>query len=118
MNPGKELNHLIAEKFMKLEPWPDQNPWKPQKLFKPKRVLPGEPLKPIEAPDYSGKIAPAWRVLEALNRMNPVALRTDITGRWFVTCGPFTESAPTAPHAICLVAMRTLSGMPPPEDEY
>lgn len=118
MNAGKELNYLIAEKFMKLEPWPEQNPWKPQKLFKSKKTPPGEKAKPIEAPDYSGKIAAAWRVLEALNRANPVSLRTDITGRWFVTCGPFTESAPTAPMAICLLALRSLEGVPPPDDEY
>jgi len=118
MTAGKQLNYLIAQKFMKLEAWPEQNPWKPQKLFKPKRVLPGEPIKPIEAPDYSGKIAPAWRVLEELNRISPVSLRSDITGQWFVTCGTLTESAPTAPLAICLLALRSLEKPALPDDEY
>ncbi|RZA01950.1 MAG: hypothetical protein EOP11_17090 [Proteobacteria bacterium] len=108
MPASKTLNNLIAEEFMKLVPWPEQDPWKPGKLFKSRPAVEGEKPKPIEAPDYSGKIAPAWRVLEKINRQHPVELKSDITGQWFVKFGKRSVVGETAPLAICRAALLSL----------
>jgi hypothetical protein len=114
---ASDLDNQIAEKFMGLQPWPNQNPWQQGRLFKSRPRVEGEPPRPIPAPEFSKKIAPAWRVLEKLNRMHPVAIRSDITGHWFVECGKVKASAPTAPLAICYAALASLEPPPPEDDE-
>ncbi|RZA04885.1 MAG: hypothetical protein EOP11_14070 [Proteobacteria bacterium] len=121
LQASRALNNLIAEEFMRLTPWPEQDPWKPGKLFKSRPAVPGEKPKPIEAPDYSGKIAPAWRVLEKLNRQHPVELKSDITGQWFVKFGKRSVAGESAPLAICraaLLSLRPAEDLPGDAEDY
>ena len=109
MLPGRELDAVIAEKIMELEVvrnkkggWSigEANYWYTND--EPGGVL-SNPL-----PEYSTDIAAAWEVVEKLQKLNPLHIRSDITGRWFVSCGPFNASASTAAHAICLAALKAV----------
>ncbi len=108
MNPGRELDALIAEKVMGLEPWPEQDPrWK-YKAFKAPIVPYGVEPKPCAPPEYSTSIEAAWEVVEHIDlffKLNKVhATYRSAFGNLSGSIGE------TAPHAICLAALKTVEG--------
>lgn len=123
LNPGPELDALIAEKVMGLEPWPIQI--FSQKAFTAPRLHPGQFARPCESPSYSTDIAAAWKVVEKVDLFGyhvvpgwesygPV-YRTlcKVKGEWMISDDRslgWEVRAPTAPHAICLAALKAVSG--------
>lgn len=106
MKPGRELDLLIAEKVMGYDPIEnmvyDAQP--------PISVVP--PWRPL--PYYSTDIAAAWEVVEKM-REESVYSFIDNTqspgGKYFCSMvtidkGMAGARAATAPHAICLAALR------------
>ncbi len=122
MEPGRELDALIAEKVMGIEPWPIQNPCWGVKAFKAKFVPYGQEAKPCEAPSYSTDIAAAWKVVEKLQEYNPfweedgwlsfqLSPAVGVNSKeWYANFGDSTTGAygKTAPHAICLAALEAV----------
>lgn len=115
MKPGRELDALVAEKVMGLEPWPGR-----PGAFKAKVVPRGREPKPCLPPSYSTDIAAAWEVVGKLNRWHFELTRlADLCG-WEYRCtmksawpGVSGEHAIgtseiSAPHAICLSAMKAV----------
>lgn len=106
MNPGRELDALIAEKVMGLE-----------------IVHLGEPSKPFvknftgtsEPTEYSTDIAAAWEVVERL-KDSEHAFGFELTQDQGELCewlayfgeGRFKAESETAPHAICLAALKAV----------
>ena len=99
MEAGPETNVLVAQTVMGLDVCTEHDGW------------PGEWCRECQrhwAEDYSGKIAPAWKVLEKLQDERLPSVFHD--GQLWV-CGltdlrdPFIASANTAPHAISLAAL-------------
>lgn len=109
MNPGPELDRLIAEKVFN---------WQGiQKRFYSEGyhyvgVPPDQPggfQYVLTVPPYSGKIEAAWKVVEKLRASWNIKQSSNASGWYF---GLFKETkvyhfgqAETAPHAICLAAL-------------
>lgn len=98
MEAGRELDALIAEKVMG---------------FTVKGGL------PISAwpPHYSADIAAAWEVVKKMGRHEiSIHMRSDsntdrVTKRYYImdyTCRALLAEANTAPHAICLAALKAI----------
>jgi hypothetical protein len=103
MNPGRELDALVAEKVMGCHNVNGQ-------LYPPDFSGHGIHLA-IVAPHYSTSIAAAWKVVEKLEN-NFVALSALGSGfrvemKAFVTATVYGE-ADTAAHAICLAALKAV----------
>lgn len=120
MNPGRELDALVAERVMGLEPWPEQDPRWGVKAFKAKFVPYGQEPKPCEAPSYSTDIAAAWEVVEkfqACARFERVFENGKQTGWWCELAGngdDFQSSsavAETLPLSICLAALKATNNL-------
>ncbi len=98
LKPGRELDALIAEKVMGY-----------QKGIKIAHT--GAQLWTTGGASFSfhpsTDIAAAWEVVERLQRHN-ITISRDITGRWFVKYATIDEVAETAPHAICLAALKAV----------
>lgn len=103
MNPGSELDILIAEKVfgVKYEE-PKLNQFKPMP-------------NPNSCPRYSTDIAAAWEVVEKLNLLSKFSLeRFEDRYRIVEYAGgydnnfTFISEAETAPHAICLAALKAV----------
>lgn len=98
MEPGLELDALIAEKVMgspsPSEPGIDQAEYERRR----KRWHPA----------YSTDIAAAWEVFEKLG--DAMIERDETTERvhWKVVVGGIETFGETAPHAICLAALKTV----------
>ena len=110
MNPGPELDALVAEKVMG---WRMDDNKHLNLAWDPKRS-PNDGLRCI--PDYSTDIAAAWEVVEKLDTL--ALSRGDIAdiSVWvaqFVTEGPgypvnIQAIAKTPTHAICLAALKAV----------
>lgn len=116
MKPGRELDALIAEMVMGFEPWPVQDPMWECKAFKARYVPYGQAAKPCEPPAYSTDIAAAWKVVEKVlfpSRMfdfeiwNTNGVR-DWGASFNVGCGVVKAAGESAPHAICLAALKAV----------
>lgn len=102
MNPGRELDALIARRAFGMT----------------YEFLHGDYLKqdPEDAvaydvcPHYSTSILAAWEIVQKLLDMGkPIRLHANLSGVWSAWCWPETSGevyADTAPHAICLIALR------------
>lgn len=112
MNPGRELDALVAEKVMG---WRlgehlgmKRNVWK----------LPeGQKLNGLdwcnEPPLYSTNIAAAWEVIEKLNIcIEVLRVKEAQTGSWQYVASTVSGRtiADAAPHAICLAALKAVDG--------
>lgn len=110
MDPGSELDALIAEKVMG---------------FKVGRFGHGDPLEIITPrseffpiPNYSTSIEAAWEVVEKLGILHGAFTLIQhpdsqpfsaLTGKWHSGFGKFVGEADTAPHAICLAALKAVT---------
>ena len=100
MQPGRELDALVAEKVMGYKVRDEEHYEVP-------------PLRAIYwIPKYSTDIAAAWMVVEKLKGLEPELSWSDEDHCWFVH---FQKSRPsicpfgiTAPHAICLAALKAI----------
>lgn len=110
MNLGPDLDALIAEKVMGLEPWPGQDPRCLTKTFKARFVPHGQDPKPCAPPEYSTDIAAAWEVVEHMKSKGfYLSLRFDTA--WlasFEENGSVSGDADNVPEAICQAALCTL----------
>ncbi len=125
MNPGRELDALVAEKVMEME----YREWKPYcapagwyaKTAPPcnDRNDKGEaidhPSYQYDLPLYSTDIAAAWAVVEKLRKSHGIAIAVYEDGSTRVELSQdrlshhpnnIFEGATTAPHAICLAALK------------
>lgn len=135
MNAGRELDALIAERVMGWKIWKYLGPMGPtQRLAPPKLTFslkPGAINEIPEIPSYSTDIAAAWLVVEkirSLPRLADTGTKNDFNlnqmdrlcgGLWVVKSDSIdkyghlisshTES-PSAPHAICLAALKAVDG--------
>jgi hypothetical protein len=108
MNPGRELDALIAEKVM------GQTLRQLGHVFS-QRVGDVVPMFEIPPP-YSTDISAAWQVVERLVEMrimlSLIPARYDNGFRWQAKWGEYSsdkwDQAPTAPHAICLAALKAV----------
>lgn len=112
MQAGRDLDALVAEKVMK-NPLGRPSFEVAQKWF-------------TDLPHYSTDIAAAWEVVEELKGQCRLILRTSrlsisqssVVSAAFVDCGPLEEAQymcreavlETAPHAICLAALKAVGG--------
>jgi hypothetical protein len=102
MEPGRELDALVAEKVMGL------------KSIAPNSAMDGE--YPVWIPAYSIDIAAAWQVVERMGRTWDMYLSRHYSGRWTCTFdrhGNYLETtvkAGSAPEAICKAALLAVMG--------
>lgn len=127
MQPGCEVDALVAEKVMELEIKPYEklkgvDPASPLpeysgKFFTPiKDNLYGtryQQWEPIDIPPYSTDIAAAWEVVEKLKDRSPNIYYDTVGKKWHVgfdfdNLTPFSESLP---HAICLAALKSVNAL-------
>lgn len=118
MDPGRNLDLLVAEKVFNFEKRPKRlfeilsfRDMRKKKIFKDKPIRVSGSWKPV--PRYSTDIRAAWEVVEHLkkdadNHMVEVYWDVDT---WYCSIhhhskGTITEWRETAPHAICLAALK------------
>lgn len=120
MTPGRELDALVAEKVMGCTPKRDGSgriecgcPDKGHEHF----IDPYDREMDMGLKSYSTDIAAAWEVVDKIaNHWSNVSLLRADDGSWHVCSDPemsFGSSgaeAPTAPHAICLAALKAVGG--------
>lgn len=102
MQASRELDALVAEKVMGLEPWPGK-----AGCFKAPIVLHYQTPKPCLPPEYSTDIAAAWQVVEKMQETCEVSIEQKGTG-WKVYFDAEWRGAETVPHAICLAALEAV----------
>jgi hypothetical protein len=116
MEPGQELDKLIAEKVMG---WTDIIK---SDVVHGKFTYRGKHPDPThrgyltsdqrtEIPEYSTKFSDAWEVVERLkiNSKFTLTFGVGMYEKWYVAMGEKSLAyAGTAPHAICLAALNTL----------
>lgn len=108
MNPGRELDALVAEKVLGYRLVGDGQ----------MEIPPTRGLRPI--PSYSEDVAAAWEVVEKLKELAPPTanpeieitawrghVRVDLLGFGY-DFPVIEEMADTAPHAICLAALKAV----------
>jgi len=133
MNPGRELDALVAEKVMGLEPWPEQDPRWQCKAFKAKIIPYGQEAKPCLPPEYSTDIAAAWEVMEKFKDRGLEVGWDKYREKWFCTNlaedfryafdldetefkSTFNDNsiavlADTAPLVICVAALKAVGAL-------
>lgn len=98
MKPGSELDLLVAEKVMGLSPY---------KSFGDYRYEHNSNLRDSILPRYSTDIAAAWKVVEEFYRDNLFEINWNhATKKWHASINEHTKASDTAPHAICLAALK------------
>lgn len=110
MKAGRELDRLIAEKVMHL---PNIRNWDCGYVYGPEH---GE-----DVPRYSTDIAAAWQVVEKLTKSenidleiipsafhNECSVSVGFLDDCGDACGPFYFTEESAPHAICLAALKAI----------
>jgi hypothetical protein len=122
VNPGRELDQLIAEKVMGLRVF-SQGKSHDGPVYSPDRMFGEEPI-----PQYSTDIKAAWEVVEEVTKkLNwncgdrekylPVIHRSRITieSNWrcgwtdsYLDCSEFEAESESVPHAICLAALKAV----------
>ena len=139
MNPGRELDALVAAKVMRCTVLERKMPKRPSLITEfrenngPVVVDAQETYSlfscqcsPVhvhndewgQIPDYSTDIAAAWGLLEASKVMHYRRIELSYDGQWmFVneddsgrSNGAFVK-APTMPHAICLAALKAVGAL-------
>ncbi len=118
MKAGRELDALVAEKVMG---WVFQKATRPFEY--PGWSLPNGDFKNIaELPPVSTNIAAAWQVVEKVRELTVSLNNADgweccfsTTNGSFLVAGDeeFYGRASTAPHAICLAALRAMGVLTP-----
>lgn len=113
MNPGRELDILVAEKVMGLPYWIDK------RLPLTTELIARESAR-LMVPDFSTDIAAAWLVVEKLQTLEQwgtFRIQREYNRKWNVgwkwsdmgasgcECESIEESAP---HAICLAALKAV----------
>lgn len=97
MNPGRELDALVAEKVMD---WRD--------------VIDGCGIPPTKnhhcfIPNYSTSMANAWEVVEKLCVGNSFRLDNHYNGDWHVIFhNKYFSQEKTVPHAVCIAALKAV----------
>lgn len=122
MKPGRELDALVAEKVMGCKPAIKDDDYvctckgpNPGYSFDilphgSTRMVVGEEYPP-DIRDYSTDITAAWEVVEHINLLKGAELSKYDNGDWCVGCtapgeGYTIASGETAPHVICLAALK------------
>lgn len=106
LSPGRELDALVAEKVMSIEPWPGV-----PGAFKAKFVPNGQVPKPCHPPEYSTDIVAAWQVIEYMRKKHHwtrLELNNFGMNSWHVSFEKGYAVGESAPHAICLAALKRL----------
>jgi hypothetical protein len=115
MNPGRELDALVAEKVMgrngAVEQW-RQTANGPDMITATTAAVDG--WRPI--PNFSSDIAAAWEVLEKLRGMlhEEISVASSYDKKFWVVCLEGTQQlahAETAAHAICLAALKAVNAL-------
>lgn len=112
MNSGPELDVLVAIKVMGCSPWPGRPDAVRASLTQ---------FKPCLPPEYSTDIAAAWKVVEKLTAKESITMEImpDAFNKEYSVSikfedklgdayGPFYFLSQSAPHAICLAALRSV----------
>ena len=119
MNPGRELDALVAEKVMG---WTDvqvvNDP--PFNTTMGRTVIHGE-LYRFNVPNYSTNIEAAWEVVEKVtqflryNRKEYFPIIHQYDGQWhcgwswsYMDCAEYESKSDSAPHVICLAALKAM----------
>lgn len=119
MNPGRELDALIAEKVMGWRYYKERG----SSIYQ--LIPPNGEISHIDnsPPHYSTRISAAWEVVERFKKMGwVVTIESDAEMKdespYFVSINPrysgnenyltVTASKYDAPHAICLAALKTV----------
>lgn len=105
MNPGRKLDALVAEKVMG---WALSN----KESIKDGLIYTDRGWTSAY-PSYSTDIAAAWEVVEKFRWAEPELSWNDETHSWIVhfqkgMYSGYANSAETAPHAICLAALKAI----------
>lgn len=126
MEAGRELDALVAEKVLKFEiEWRCCEDEHHEMGYRPRKVVystDGLPLYGEILPGYSTDIAAAWQLMESRQMVGqtigylaetPSEHFTDITEdgwarKWMCTSRGEPIYAATAPHAICLAALKAV----------
>lgn len=106
MNPSRELDKLVAEKVFGYEVVQHNQVGRPDWHYKLDGAL-------VLLPQYSKHIASAWLVVEKLRSTSlamGLAVGTNYDNKWFVADygGAKLSAGDTAPHAICLAALKAV----------
>lgn len=119
MEPGRELDALVAENvFGAKVNFERRYPRADLKLYHPCCPAMEDRCSPedyFDVPEYSTDIAAAWEVFEKLlGKEAHAAICRRHDGRWLVVddCGDgfdLIADGETAPHAICLAALKAVS---------
>lgn len=107
MNPGRELDALVAKHVFGLgqHKLPEDGP---QAEFE--SIVRRNRYEIEDCPAYSTDIAAAWEVVELMaNRTGEFELR--FLSGWSAGFGKCPSDAPSAPHAICLAALRAVGAL-------
>lgn len=112
--PGRELDALIAEKVIKLTPGYYFMEFKDLSQQEQNNYNRNQGWSPMRCPEYSTDIAAAWEVVE---RMRMIGADLEITiGKMGYAINYELEDnwgvhgyKDTAPHAICLAALKAVS---------
>lgn len=137
MKPGRELDVVIAERVMGWSRRGAGDHTKPE--HRPSKDFPGRVINNWdskgphdylespggrsriyfcgcddigeEIPRYSSDIAATWEVVERLHKLDPDdGLKIWFIGHWQASFGATIADADTAPHAICLAALKAVVG--------
>ncbi len=120
MKAGRELDALVAEKVMG---WKVLSHWDADGGIKHLVDHNQCEVRPAEFKPYSTDISAAWEVVEKLQSegfhacVHRYVQKNPHWGAQFdkedldVICGPTQGAAPTAPHAICLAALKTVGAL-------
>lgn len=112
MNVGRELDALVAEKVMGLNIRPVVHEYglSPQLKLAPGSInYVGTYTEIPEVPPYSTDIAAAWGVVEKLRERGFGFSLNDGWIAWFLAGrSDWHADAETAPHAICLAALKAV----------
>lgn len=119
MNPGRELDALVAEKVMELKNIRKLNTEAIKDfVYDRPNLITGLHVIEDLVPEYSTDIAAAWEVVERLAEYHGNKCDLDygefLEGLWTVRFGFGNDScsAETAPHAICLAALKVVEKEP------
>lgn len=105
MKPGRELDALVAEKVMG---WKSVEHRFEDPFHRWDGIAPEHGSHRFTVPDFSTDIAAAWEVVE---KLNDLILERDVTAegtRYNVVIDGIETWAETAPHAICLAALKAV----------
>ncbi len=109
MGPGRELDALIAERVMDFLKRPDGY-YKGPDWFYSLEPEYGNMNGPKLIPSYSTSIEAAWEVVKRMLSKNNIFQLKKIGVDWEADFAPHNDYGDTAPHAICLAALKAVEG--------